>query len=161
MKAFEQLPGEKPSLLEPTKREVFDAMDEQIRDMELKGREPSTEQKLKFAHALRDVIFDSLLDLEKIRKRQRQVRTENFQTLKFMIQEGYLNERGKDHANVFLRIDDAVRDEALSQIAFLREIDQDISNFERDAGFSEEEIRARADVRKKHVSAYEAEWGVS
>jgi hypothetical protein len=161
MKSLERMPEKRQSLLESTKREVFDALDERIWDTQLQGREPSVEQKLEFSHALREVIFDNLMGLEKIRKRQNQVKTGDFETLKFMIEQGHLNERGRGDVNIFLQTEDVLRDEALSQIAFLRETDQNISDFEKMAGYTEEEIESRASVRRQHTSTYEAEWGVS
>jgi hypothetical protein len=160
VKGFERLP-EKKSLFDPTKREIFDALDARMRDMDRREREPTVEQSLEYAHALREAILDGLVELGKIRDRHKQARTEDFETLKFMIQQGYLNARGKHDANAFFHVQDTVRDEALSQLAFLRETDEVISGLEGRVGFSEEEIALHAESRKRHVSMWEAELGVS
>jgi len=160
MSVFERIAEERSSLFEPAKGEGIDEQDERIWGVLLEGREPTGGQKLEFMHALREEILNGLLSLEKIRKRQKQATTEYFETLRFMIWHGYLNERGKGDANIFLHIEDVVRDEALSQIAFLRETDKTISAFESAFGYSEEEVASRAKVRRQHESACEAEWGV-
>lgn len=130
-------------------------------NIQLEGRALSSTEKLEFAYVLRDVILDNLLELEKMRKRQERVHADDFETLRFMIQEGYFTGRSKDDVNIFLRMSDELRDEALSQIAFLRQTDMDISSFECDAGFDEQEIDARSKVRVQHLATYAAEWGVS
>lgn len=161
MKTLEQVPEKKKSLFEPTKKEIFKELDYQMWNMEIQGQKPTVEQKLTLAHARREAIFDNLLMLEEIRKSQRLVRTEDFDTLKFIIEQGLLNERGRGDVNEFLQIDYTVKDEALSQIAFLRETDRIISFFEKEDGNTDDEIDSRAKVRKQHASTYEAEWNVS
>jgi hypothetical protein len=160
MKEFERAPEKKRSLLEPTKREVIDELNERNWNLRLEGREPSAEQRMEFAHALREVLLDHLMDLETLRKRRKDAKPEAFETLRFMIQSGLLKGKSREDASIFLTMDDELRDTALTEIAFLRETDQEISMLEEEAGFSDEERAARKRVRKQHLATYEAEWGV-
>jgi hypothetical protein len=159
--AFERIRTEQAPLTGAEKQQRALGADEGAWDMLLDEREPAAEQQLEFAHAIREAALESLVELGRMRARQKRVKTDEFQTLRFMIQNGYLKEPGRRDVNSFLKIKDVVRDEALSQMALLRETDKLISLLEAQAGYTEEEIASRGRVRGEHASTYEAEWGVS
>ena len=151
----------RPSLLEPTRFEQMMEVAERNDRMTREGREPSPEQRLESLHAQRNYLHEMLVDLEQMRKRREAVAPEQFETLSFMMREGYLHGRGKEDALSVLEAEDSMRDEALTGIALLETVHESIAEAESHAGFTEDELEQRAAVRAKHLNMLRAEWGIN
>jgi uncharacterized protein YnzC (UPF0291/DUF896 family) len=136
-----EVPQEPTRAPEATEREVFEA-------------------RLESLHAVRDTLMEELLVLEQIRKRGKDIRPEDFETLDFILREGYLTGRGKEDALAVMNTANDLRDAALSEIALLEEVNAGIAAAEAGAGFSDLETRQRATVRKQYLDAIKADWGV-
>lgn len=116
--------------------------------------ELSIERKLEKAHATRELILDRLMHLEDLYRRQHSVSSEDRQTLQDGIESEDWPEQAKAEAKYFLEHEQELIDMVRTTRVYLQLTNEIIGEFESQAGFTEEELAARAAVRDQHFETH-------
>ncbi|MFA5130029.1 MAG: hypothetical protein WC477_03880 [Patescibacteria group bacterium] len=108
--------------------------------------------------AMRNVLLERLSTLEALKEQRKKVSKDSFDTLRFMLSQGYLKGEGGADAESFLETNE-MREQALEFLEMLKQTDDEIGIFEEaEGGMTPEELATHAEVRRRHWEVAASAW---